>query len=413
MGVAIRCGRSSTTGRRAADRELDRGRDARRRAPTVAVARSQRAPARAVDRGAARAEREPDRAVLAQARVAPDPARPAPACGPASGRAGRAARSAALARDAARGGSRASGGPRSRRGARRTRRAGRRPGQVDEHGAVGGLDLVPALATVLQRLAQRPRARRREPQGEHLPAAVEAERGAARADGGDVSGSLMREPPQAGRSRSGRRRRRRDAGTRPASRGCPCAAASSISRSPRSRSSASVSVDVLDRVGDVVQARAALGQEAADRRVVGERRQQLDVALADVEQRGLDALLCDRLAVHERHAVGVARGARSPPRGRRPRRRCGRCGRTRRRVYLQRAMRIALAANRASGGGLDPDSAASPPCARPARRSFGGCEADEIEALAATRPTGSPSRAGTGRSARSPSWRGGSACRWR
>ena len=55
---------------------------------------------------------------------------------------------------------------------------------------------------------------------------------------------------------------------------------------------------------------AGPGPRLARKRPTGvssrERREQLHVALADVEQRGLDALLGDRLAVHERHAVGVA-----------------------------------------------------------------------------------------------------------
>ena len=40
-------------------------------------------------------------------------------------------------------------------------------------------------------------------------------------------------------------------------------------------------LDVVDLVGDVVQPRAALGEELADRRVVVERGEQLDVVLAD------------------------------------------------------------------------------------------------------------------------------------
>src|SRR6266498_4521865 len=41
---------------------------------------------------------------------------------------------------------------------------------------------------------------------------------------------------------------------------------------------------VGDLVGDVMQPRAALGQEAPDRRLLAQRAQELDVALADVEQ---------------------------------------------------------------------------------------------------------------------------------
>ena len=65
-------------------------------------------------------------------------------------------------------------------------------------------------------------------------------------------------------------------------------------------------VDVVHRVGDVVHARAALGQVLADRRVGAERGQELDVPLADVQQRGVHALLLDRLAVGQGHAQGVA-----------------------------------------------------------------------------------------------------------
>ena len=62
----------------------------------------------------------------------------------------------------------------------------------------------------------------------------------------------------------------------------------------------------LDLVGDVVQARALAGQELADRRVRAERREQLDVVLADVQQHRLDALLCDDLAVRERQLEALA-----------------------------------------------------------------------------------------------------------
>ena len=60
-------------------------------------------------------------------------------------------------------------------------------------------------------------------------------------------------------------------------------------------------VDVVDAVGDVVETGALALEELADRRVGPERAQELDVAVADVEQDGLDALLLDRLAVGERH----------------------------------------------------------------------------------------------------------------
>src|SRR5918995_30427 len=55
--------------------------------------------------------------------------------------------------------------------------------------------------------------------------------------------------------------------------------------------------DVVDLVGDVVHSRAAIREELADRRVLAERREQLDAALADPHRDGLDALLGDRVAV--------------------------------------------------------------------------------------------------------------------
>ena len=64
-------------------------------------------------------------------------------------------------------------------------------------------------------------------------------------------------------------------------------------------------VDVGHAVGDVVQPRAAAGQEAAHGRVRREWPQELDVPVADLEQHGLDALLVDDLAVLERQPVGL------------------------------------------------------------------------------------------------------------
>src|ERR1700742_521989 len=55
--------------------------------------------------------------------------------------------------------------------------------EVDEDGAVGGLDLVPPLAALLQRPPQRGQLLLGDPKREHLRVAGEAERGAARADG--------------------------------------------------------------------------------------------------------------------------------------------------------------------------------------------------------------------------------------
>ena len=65
-------------------------------------------------------------------------------------------------------------------------------------------------------------------------------------------------------------------------------------------------VDVAHLIGDVVKAGAALREELAHRGVLAERRKQLDVVLADVEQRGLDALLLDDLAVDELEAELLA-----------------------------------------------------------------------------------------------------------
>ncbi len=112
--------------------------------------------------------------------------------------------------------------------------------------------------------------------------------------------------------------------------------------------------DIIHAVGNVVQARAALGEEPADRRVCAQRRQQLDMALTDVEQRGLHALLCDRFPMHQRHAVRVAvdgdRGVEVLDRHADvvdAAEHDGEC-------TLRVRVRLALAANTASGGGFDP-----------------------------------------------------------
>ncbi len=65
-------------------------------------------------------------------------------------------------------------------------------------------------------------------------------------------------------------------------------------------------LDVIDPVGDVVQSRSPAVEELPHRRVGSERAQQLHVAVADIEQHGLDALLTDRLAVDQRHPQAVA-----------------------------------------------------------------------------------------------------------
>jgi hypothetical protein len=51
----------------------------------------------------------------------------------------------------------------------------------------------------------------------------------------------------------------------------------------------------------VVKARAPLGEEPADGGLVPERKEQLDVRVAHAQERGLDALLSDRLAVLQGH----------------------------------------------------------------------------------------------------------------
>src|SRR5262245_32960391 len=61
-------------------------------------------------------------------------------------------------------------------------------------------------------------------------------------------------------------------------------------------------VDVGHLVGDVVHPRSALREEAADRGVVAERREQLDAPVADEHRRGLDALLLDGRAMLELRA---------------------------------------------------------------------------------------------------------------
>ncbi len=58
-------------------------------------------------------------------------------------------------------------------------------------------------------------------------------------------------------------------------------------------------LDVVDLVGDVVHARAALGEKLADRRFVPERRKQFDAARADEHGRRLDPLVVDLRPVLE------------------------------------------------------------------------------------------------------------------
>jgi hypothetical protein len=70
-------------------------------------------------------------------------------------------------------------------------------------------------------------------------------------------------------------------------------------------------LDVLDRVGELLDTRAIAIEELRDRRLGGQRREQLDAggAVADGQHRLADALLDVRLLVHARDAerVGVER----------------------------------------------------------------------------------------------------------
>src|SRR3954468_14506736 len=66
---------------------------------------------------------------------------------------------------------------------------------VDEHGAIGGLDLDPALATFLERVAQAAQHLFGQAQGQHL-AALEPERGATNDVGTQcASTSSVKMPP--------------------------------------------------------------------------------------------------------------------------------------------------------------------------------------------------------------------------
>ena len=108
----------------------------------------------------------------------------------------------------------------------------------------------------------------------------------------------------------------------------PVRGSSSISRSPASRTRSSAASMSSVPVGDVVQP-GPLRSMNLPTPVSGQRREQLDVALADLEQHRLDALLLDGLAVLLGHAEAVRGRARRRRRGPRRRRRCGRSARTR------------------------------------------------------------------------------------
>ena len=131
-----------------------------------------------------------------------------------------------------------------------------------------------------------------EAQGKHLPA-LEPERGATYGVGTQcASTSSVRMPPAVFGCRNATCVPR-----------MPVRGVSSISRNPASLRRLQRGADIRHLVGDVMQARAPRGEELPHRRVLGQGLQQLHMAFADVEQHGLDALLRDRLAVHERHAV--------------------------------------------------------------------------------------------------------------
>ena len=108
----------------------------------------------------------------------------------------------------------------------------------------------------------------------------------------------------------------------------PVRGCSSISSTSRSRELRERGVDVGDAVGDVVQARAARGEEAADGGVRRERREQLDVALGR-----------SRAAPPRRPARRSPRGARAPSRSARRR------SRARRRARRRRSPRWSMPSN--------------------------------------------------------------------
>jgi hypothetical protein len=56
-------------------------------------------------------------------------------------------------------------------------------------------------------------------------------------------------------------------------------------------------IEIAHLVGNVVHARPSLREEAADRRVLAERLEQLDATLADADRRRADALILHRRAV--------------------------------------------------------------------------------------------------------------------
>src|SRR3954453_5312475 len=147
-------------------------------------------------------------------------------------------------------------------------------------------------------------------------------------------------------------------------------------------------LDVVDLVGPVVQARAALGEELADRRIVVERGEQLDMVLPHVQQRRLDALRLHGLTVHQGEPISVdvevdrllevahreADVVDAPEH--RPE--------SRQVAWLR--VRIALIANAASGGGLDPEELAERMRRHGAEVRAFGCAPEQLEPAAAWAP---------------------------
>ena len=72
--------------------------------------------------------------------------------------------------------------------------------------------------------------------------------------------------------------------------------------------------NVVDLVRDVVHARPALREEAADGRVLPKRSEQLDTTVADTNRRRFNALVFDTLTMFEQLGLRVIPGPRLLPR---------------------------------------------------------------------------------------------------
>ena len=268
------------------------------------------------------------------------------------------------------------------------------------------VDLVPALLALAQRRAQLLQLCLGNPDREHLTA-LEPDRPAAR------RGLLAHACTSAGSTNLGEHPARGARMQERDPRGADPGARLLVDHPhPGLAQPGEGGVDVGHLVGDVVQARPALGQELADRRLLAERGEQLHVVLADVEQHGLDALRLDHLAVDELHAV---RGRVELDRGVEvadgdadvvdPAEHRAQCTLTPQCASPSRPIR-----SRGAGSTL---SRSRTPCARPARRSRSSA-ASRRSSSARRRPrrSGSRSPAATARSARRRSWRAVWASRW-